>query len=320
MGDLPHFRVSPTRAFQRVGIDYGGPFVIKASARRNALRTKCWLALFVCPSTHAVHLEAVTDLTTSSFIATLDRFIARRGLPTHIHSDCGTNFVGAARKLKELFAFIKDHTNEIADQLSQRSIQWHFLPPASPHMGGLWESAIKSTKRHLLNVIQDRALTYEEFATLLSRVEAVLNSRPICAISNHPSDNLDYLSPGHFLVGQPLLARPEEASSSLFSWNSRWEVLSRLLQHFWRRWYHEYLHTLTPRSKWYTPCENLKEGQLVILHEREVPVQEWILARVIETLPGPDGVVRVVRLKTASSTLTRPVHKIVPLPGGESIH
>ncbi|CAH1392613.1 unnamed protein product [Nezara viridula] len=62
-----------------------------------------------------------------------------------------------------------------------------------------------------------------------------------------------------------------------------------------QRWYNEYVHNLVPRNKWSTDRENLKEGTLVILHEKDVPLQEWRLARIIETLPGPgpDGVVRM---------------------------
>jgi hypothetical protein len=47
----------------------------------------------------AVHLEAVTDLTTKSFIAALKRFISRRGIPSTVHCDHGTNFVGADNEL-----------------------------------------------------------------------------------------------------------------------------------------------------------------------------------------------------------------------------
>ncbi|GFX42829.1 integrase catalytic domain-containing protein [Trichonephila clavipes] len=53
-------------------------------------------------ATKAVHIEAVGDLTTDSFIAALRRFSARRGAPRHIYSDNGTNFVGARRKLDEI--------------------------------------------------------------------------------------------------------------------------------------------------------------------------------------------------------------------------
>ncbi|KAK9510683.1 hypothetical protein O3M35_005419 [Rhynocoris fuscipes] len=268
----------------------------------------------------AIHLELVTDLTTESFIATLDRFIARRGLPQCIYSDRGTNFVGAARKLKELYEFLAHNSDSINNHLSYSGIEWSFIPPASPHFGGLWEAAVKSTKRHLLTVTQDHALTFEEFYTLLTRIEAVLNSRPLCSISNDPSDNLDYLTPGHFIIGAPLLARPEDEEIKFFPLKTRWELISKAVRHFWKRWYHEYLHTLTPRKKWILGQDNLKEGSLVILHEPATRPQEWKLARVVEVVPGADGVVRVVRLRTANNILVRPVHKVSPLPCGADFY
>lgn len=92
MGDLPNFRVSPSRPFNNVGIDYAGPLWIKEGRRRNARSVKCYLAIFVCMVIKAVHIEVVSDLSTPAFIAALHRFISRRGIPAHIYSDCGTNF------------------------------------------------------------------------------------------------------------------------------------------------------------------------------------------------------------------------------------
>lgn len=127
---------------------------------------------------------------------------------------------------------------------------------------------MKSTKRHLSAVIKDHALHFEEFYTLLTRIEAILNSRPLCSLSSEPSDNLDYLTPGHFLIGEPLLARPEDEEMSTFPLSSRWELISRATRHFWHRWYHEYLHLLLPRPKWFQEECNLKEGTTVLLHEK----------------------------------------------------
>ncbi|GFW92566.1 integrase catalytic domain-containing protein [Trichonephila clavipes] len=92
---------------------------------------------FSC-ATKAVHIEAVGDLTTDSFIAALRRFSARRGAPRHIYSDNGTNFVGARRKLDEIRKlWLSLPTNEaISYYLSKSSIDWHFIPPSSPHFGG----------------------------------------------------------------------------------------------------------------------------------------------------------------------------------------
>jgi len=132
MADLPPFRVQPHRPFTHVGMDYGGPFLVREHRRRNAQTFKVYLA-FVCMSVKEVHLEVVTDLTTDAFLAALDRFIARRGIPTNLYSDFGTNFVGAARKLKSLFRDAKAQ-----DRFSLHSTcTWHFNLPAAPHFGGI---------------------------------------------------------------------------------------------------------------------------------------------------------------------------------------
>lgn len=315
MADLPSYRVVSARPFKEVGVDYAGPFLLKTSKRRNSPKIKCWIASFVCMCTKALHLELVTELTTTAFFSTLDRFIARRGLPKRIFSDNGTNFVGAARKLREVYEFLRVNETDISDYLTKVDIEWRFIPPGAPHFGGIWESSIKSIKKHLLPVIKDHALTFEEFYTLLVRVEAVLNSRPLCAVSNSPIDNFDYLTPGHFLIGEALIARPDtsEVLNSV-SLNKRWELISKTIRHFWKRWSTEYLQSLIPRSKWFSKNENLTVGTLVLLLERDSQPQNWVIARILEAIPGSDGIVRVVKLKTPSSVLIRPVHKIVPLP------
>ncbi|GFW75215.1 uncharacterized protein TNCV_449191 [Trichonephila clavipes] len=102
MGNLPKHRATLERPFFSCGIDYAGPVLIKCNKGRGTKSTKGYIALFVCLATKAVHIEAVGDLTTDSFIAALRRFSARRGAPRHIYSDNGTNFVGARRKLDEI--------------------------------------------------------------------------------------------------------------------------------------------------------------------------------------------------------------------------
>ncbi|GFX70637.1 integrase catalytic domain-containing protein [Trichonephila clavipes] len=138
MGNLPKHRVTLERPFFSCGIDYAGPVPIKYNKGRGTKSTKGYIALFVCLATKAVHIEAVGDLTIDSFIAALRRFSARRGAPCHIYSDNGTNFVGARRKLDEIQKlWLSLPTNEaISYYLSKSSIDWHFIPPSSPHFGG----------------------------------------------------------------------------------------------------------------------------------------------------------------------------------------
>lgn len=140
-------------------------------------------------ATRAIHLEAVSDLTAQGFIAAFKRFTARRGHCADLWSDNGTNFVGAARELKQLYAEERSSIAvEIAGQLATNSTNWHWIPPHSPNFGGLWEAGVKSTKHHLRRVIGNSTLTFEEMATVLAQIEACLNSRPMSRIN---SSNID---------------------------------------------------------------------------------------------------------------------------------
>lgn len=87
--------------FFHCGVDYAGPLIIRTSHLRAAKTTKRYVAVFVCLSTKAIHLEAVTDLSTNAFLAALKRFISRRGLCSELWSDHGTNFVGADREIRK---------------------------------------------------------------------------------------------------------------------------------------------------------------------------------------------------------------------------
>ncbi|KAF0736570.1 Integrase catalytic domain-containing protein, partial [Aphis craccivora] len=310
MSDLPEVRVRQCHPFSCVGIDYTGPLIVKETGLRKARQCKVYIAVFVCMSVKAVHLELVSDLTTDAFLAAFDRFVARRGMPAAVYSDCGTNFVGAS---KNLFDLVNDPKNR--EQLSSAvACSWHFNPPSASHFGGLWEAAVRSTKLLLVRVVGNQVLSYEEFSTVLCRIESVLNSRPLTPLSNDPNE-LDCLSPGHFIIGQPLCAVPEqEIPASSVNLKNRWKLLHQVFQAFWRRWSNEYLHTLQAKGRWLVGDENIKLGELVIIKDNCSSPLVWRLGRVQELLPGPDGIVRVVKLLTKQSVTTRPVVKLVPLP------
>ena len=151
-----------------------------------------------------LYTQVVSSLDSRNFLQAFKRFISRRGLCSHIYSDCGTNFVGADAEIREIFRQHTEKNNIIINDLSSQGIQWHFNPPAAPSFGGLWEAAVKSLKYHMKRVIGDQTLTYEELSTLLSGIEVCLNSRPLVPITDDPSD-LSVLTPAHFLIGRPLL-------------------------------------------------------------------------------------------------------------------
>ncbi|XP_068987608.1 uncharacterized protein [Bombus flavifrons] len=267
MGDLPAARITESRPFTNVGIDYCGPFYIKERKDRNRRKIKTYVAIFVCLAVKAVHIELVSDLTSEAFIAALRRFIARRGFCATIYSDNGTNFVGANNELRELRNPLQadDHKVKVQSFLADRRIEWRFIPPNSSHFGGLWEAAVKSFKRHLRRVAGNELLTFENFNKLIIEIESILNSRPLTPISSDPNDLL-VLTPGHFLIGDSLTSiRERDFRDTPTNRLSSWQHIQKLKQHFWRRWHREYLNELSIRNKWNKGNHDIREGTIVII-------------------------------------------------------
>ena len=231
MGNLPQERVSCSRPFLNVGFDYCGPF-----CNRNKL--KVYVAIFIFLSTKAVHLELISDLTTEVFIASLKRFFARHGISRNIHLENATNFVGTNRELVKLYELLQStYPNEkVKEFLSQIKITRKFIPPRSPHFGGLWETAVKSFKRHLSRTIGDTLLTFKHLETCMLEIEAILNSCPVSPMSSDPND-LQPLTSGHFLIGGPLTSFPQTDFKDMTSNRlSAWQHAQNLRHHFWNRW------------------------------------------------------------------------------------
>ncbi|CAB0017912.1 unnamed protein product [Nesidiocoris tenuis] len=153
-------------------------------------------------------------------------------------------------------------------------------------------------------------------ATLLARVEAVLNSRPLCPLSStDPHAAPSCLTPGHFLVGGPLIGPPEyNLLGTKDNLLDRWQAVQRASQEFWRSWHKDYLHTLIQRSKWNQHREAPSVGEPVFVYGVQSRPLEWPLGIVEKLLPGADGIPRAADVRTATGSYRRPVAALVPLP------
>nr|XP_012234631.1 PREDICTED: uncharacterized protein LOC105679278 [Linepithema humile] len=310
MGQLPPERVTPSRPFLHSGVDYAGPLIIKTWKGKNARTYKAYVALFVCFATSAVHLELVTDYSTDGFIAAYKRFTGRRGVCATLTSDCGTNLKGADAELQRLFNAATKEAQHLATLLAKDGTHWKFNPPSAPHFGGKWEAGVKSMKFHFKRIIGDTLLTYEELNTLLIQIEAVLNSRPLCPLTDDP-DDLTVLTPGHFLLGCTPTVLPEPSlNNENTSRLSRWQLLRKMLDSFWTRWSSEYLQRYQSIYKWNQSSPSIAEGNMVLVIDERFPPAKWPLGRVIQVHPGADGLVRVVTVKTQTSELKRPIAKL----------
>ncbi|XP_070144939.1 uncharacterized protein [Drosophila kikkawai] len=184
----------------------------------------------------------------------------------------------------------------------------------APHFGGLWEAAVKSVKGLLNRTLANTRLTFEELTTVTAEVEAILNSRPLSPLSTDPND-LAALTPGHFLVGDSLRSLPEPSvEDSKVDHLERWQRVSAIKQYLWRRWSHEYINELQMRTNWTQASPNLSVGDMVLIHEDNLPPQRWLLGRIEAAIPDKDQRVRIADVRTAKGVYRRPTHKLALLP------
>lgn len=319
MADLPASRVEMfVKPFTSCAVDYTGAINYKLASGRGARISKAYISVFVCMSTKAIHLELVTAMTADAFIAAYRRMAARRGIVKHFHSDNGTNFVRANKNLTHLSEIeAEEFMLKIQNELAKNGTIWHFSPAGAPHFNGLAEAAVKTIKTHLIKVIGQTALTFEELATFLYQVEACANSRPLCRLSTDPNDT-QMLTPGHFLIGAPLLSPPDEnLLETKANWLNRWQLVQRLSQSFWKQFKDEYLNTLQRKAKWASKESEPMMGDVVLIKDENTPSCNWPMAKIVDVHPGDDNLVRVVSVKFRDNIFKRPITKIAPLPKPE---
>jgi hypothetical protein len=312
MGDLPEARVKLTTPFVNTAVDYTGFYLIRKSSARRSTLTKGYVVVFKCMCTGAIHLDIASDLSSQTFIAVLDRFVSRRGPCSQIFTDNATCFQGADKTLKKL---LLDMEPSVKQYCANKMIKWNFTTPRSPSAGGIYESGIKLMKHHLKRIIT-RSYTYEQFYTILCKIEAVLNSRPITPMSNDPED-FRTLTPGHFLIGRPLTSLPQENHHSNQNLTAHWKGLQQIQQKFWQLWYQDYLHLLQTRPSGFREVKQFKIGQLVLVKEDNLPPMQWLLGRVVKLFPGKDKVVRNVQIKTQHGEKERNIRQLCPFPEEE---
>ena len=315
MAPLPAFRVSEAPPFSTVGIDFAGPLYCKTKKGM----TKCYIALFSCGITRAIHLELVYDLSTPTFICCLRRFCARRGTPSIIVSDNARTFKAAHKLLKKLKT---DQTFE--GFIGNKRIEWKFNLERSPWWGGHFERMVGQVKRCLRKVLGNAKLSFEELYTVFTEVENTLNSRPLTYDYDEPG--VEMLTPSHLIFGRRVSALADGIDrrvnttefDEVSNVHKRFSYLTRILSLFWNRWKKEYLVGLREAHKsGKHKSSNIDKGDVVLVQDENMKRGMWKIAIVEDLIVGKDDVVRGAKVRKAGrgkpDFICRPLQRLYPL-------
>ena len=293
MAPLMEARLKKAPAFNTTGLDYAGPVYCK-----DFPGEKFYILLFTCAVTRAVHLELVNSLSLTHFLLAFRRFVSRRGLPKTVFSDNAKTFKSASTELLKLYG--------------SNSPYWRFSVPRAPWWGGWWERMVRNMKVSLKKTIGLKSLERTELETLLTEVEACLNSRPLTFVGDD-IDNGHSLTPSHFLLGRgshldKVSCEPSlDVSPELIKEKSK--ALEGRCNMFWKQWQDEYLKHL-PLPKRRDKFGKLEVGSVVLIREDNCPRLQWPMGVVERLIPGKDGVARTVEVRTKRGNFFRPIQRL----------
>ena len=309
MAPLPRDRITQAYPFQVCGVDFTGPLFVSAGTKVK----KSWIALYTCATVRAVHLELVEDQTTESFLRSFRRMISRRGMVSNFYSDNSLTLKCADKELKKCMELMQGKA--FREYLSDNKITWKFIVDYAAWWGGFYERIMKSIKAPLKKVLGRSVFSSDELYTLLTEVEAMVNSRPLTEVSDEPEDT-KYLTPASFLIGRQLINIPVKpvVSSDKSLRKKELQKLCMLqnktLQRLWKTWREEYVRNLGTVPTQVKDDQCIRVGELVNVAEHSIPRAKWKVGRVVKCKAGPDGRVRTVWVRTGTGTYSRPIQHI----------
>lgn len=292
---LPLNRIRSAEVFEVVGIDLAGPFLLKNGK-------KVWLILYTCAVYRAVHITVINSLTTAAFLRSLHQFVERYRRPITIYSDNGTNFRGAHNLFRALY------WKSIQEEEEVSHIEWKFNQPTASWWGGWWDRLIRTIKDLIRKEIGNAVLNQEQLAVVVNRVEEVMNDQPLTYVSENLED-LEPLAPAMFLNPLGITKFPEAERIDGEELRSRFKYVTMVKRDLKIRFKKDYIALLVSRNS-KKGTRPLKVGELVVVAYDNKKRSQWPLGRILELMPGADGVALVAKVKTRAVLLIRPVQRL----------
>ena len=309
MAPLPKDRINRAYPFQVCGVDFTGPIYVT----NGRTVEKSYIVLYTCANIRAIHLELVADQTTEAFLRSFRRMINRRGMINTFYSDNSKTFKSASKEMKRYVEIM--NSNKFKTFLAEEKIEWKFIVDYAAWWGGFYERMMRSIKIPLKKILGKSVYSSDEIYTILTEVEAMVNSRPLTYVSDEPSE-INYLTPASFLIGRPLINVPvipvESNDKSLRKkeLNKMIVMQNKTLNTLWRTWREEYLRNLGTVPTNIAESQCIKPGELVMVAEASIPRAKWVVGVVRECKAGRDGRVRTVYVKTPTGEFSRPIQHI----------
>ena len=295
MGDLPASRVDVyCKPFTNISIDFVGVFTVKAMNNARSL-LKCYPIVYCCLTTGAVDIRVASKYDTNRFLEQYSGHCSRRGRPTTVYSDMGSQIVKAAE-----FAGAGISWDDIAVDEARNGTTWSFAPSGCQYRDGVAENMVKAIKATLHHLKEGTGLDYAGLEVLMSRVANIINDRPIgMRVHCKGEGEMLPLTPNHLLLGKTSNTAPvlDEFENAPDKFTKAVKAIEEIEQDWWDKWYSQVFDSLLPYRKWKKVQRNFQVGDVCALrYENKMKPKkaDYRLCRVSKVEVDDKGLVRTV--------------------------
>ncbi|UYV73955.1 hypothetical protein LAZ67_11001581 [Cordylochernes scorpioides] len=322
-------------------IGYGAVAYLRSETGRENTLTLIWSKVRLAPmkSITIPRLELMA-MVLGARLANAIQAALKRKCETTLWSD-STTALSWIKKEIEWRVFVRNRVREI--QATTNLNDWRFVPsqlnpadllsrgcPPSQFVQSRWwegpewlkkpkefwpnsEFSInpKEIKEMLIKMLGHRKLKYVQLQTALCEIESIINNRPLTYVSEDDND-LKPLTPNEFLQNGPESSFPEFENLKPEMLHTRYRELGQLKRELKQRFLKEYLGALIHKSE-NIDRRQLKVGDVVLIGQENLKRMFWPKGRIVNLIPGKDGIVRVAPVKTSTGTLIRALQRLHPL-------
>ncbi|CAB3986293.1 Pro-Pol poly [Paramuricea clavata] len=170
-------------------VDFAGPLTYKLTKKEEG---KCYILIFTCATSRAVHLELTNTKSAEEFEVKLNAFIARKSRPKLIVSDNGGACKATALWIRKICKI-----ERLQDYLARQEVWWRFSLSMSPWWGGMYEHLHKDIKKALYKVLERSTLFLDQLQAIVINIEKNVNNRPLTYVESEQEEK-QVLTPNNF--------------------------------------------------------------------------------------------------------------------------
>ena len=287
------FRTEANQPFEATGVDFAGPSRYRIGKKEG----KCYVLIFTCATSRAVHLELTKSQEAEEFQRKLNSFIARRGRPRLMISDNAGTFKATAKWIKVIRKSEKFH-----DFLATHDIQWRFNLAKSPWWGGIYERLIREIKKTLYKSLGRSHLSFENLETVIMDIEINMNNRPLTYVESESGEE-QVLTPNVLIRGENTYLINNDMKSDDDELTNMQKRITKAKANAWKRWQREYIHSLMESQRINgKPAKAPEIGEIVLVIGEEKNRSEWKKGKVLRQVK------RKARSSTRRDTITQRTH------------